>query len=58
MMTEPTSPKVEVIDLAPGLWIWRVEHPGWKPDHDWQQVVTCVCVDEVVRSTLDLRVRR
>src|SRR6516162_7170574 len=46
MMTERTSPKVEVIDLAPGLWIWRVEHPGWKPDDDWQQVVTCVCVDE------------
>jgi hypothetical protein len=36
---------VEVIDLAPGLWIWRLEHPGWKPDVDWQQVVTCVCVD-------------
>ena len=36
---------VEVIDLAPGLWIWRLEHPSWKPDVDWQQVVTCVCVD-------------
>ena len=39
------SPKVQVIDLAPGLWIWRLEHPAWKPDADWQQVVTCVCVD-------------
>ena len=39
------SPNVEVIDLAPGLWIWRLEHPAWKPDVDWQQVVTCVCVD-------------
>jgi hypothetical protein len=38
-------PNVEVIDLAPGLWIWRLEHPAWNPDADWQQVVTCVCVD-------------
>jgi ankyrin repeat protein len=38
-------PHVEVIDLAPGLWIWRIEHPGWKPEVDWQPVVTCVCVD-------------
>jgi hypothetical protein len=45
VMTERTSPNVDVIDLAPGLWIWRLEHPEWKPDHDWQQVVTCVCVD-------------
>jgi hypothetical protein len=44
-MTERTSPNVEVIDLAPGLWIWRLEHPAWNPDVDWQQVVTCVCVD-------------
>jgi hypothetical protein len=38
-------PNVEVIDLAPGLWIWRLEYPAWKPDVDWQQVVTCLCVD-------------
>jgi Ankyrin repeats (many copies) len=38
-------PNVQVIDLAPGLWIWRLEHPAWKPEVDWQQVVTCVCVD-------------
>src|SRR5215470_5574590 len=44
-MTERTSPGVEVIDLAPGLWIWRLEHPAWHPDADWQQVVTCVCID-------------
>ena len=39
------SPNVEVIDLAPGLWIWRLEHPAWTPQADWQQVVTCVCAD-------------
>jgi len=44
-MTERMLPHVAVIDLAPGLWIWRLEHPGWKPEVDWQQVVTCVCVD-------------
>jgi hypothetical protein len=44
-MTQPASPNVEVIDLAPGLWIWRLEHPGWSEGHDWQQVVTSVCVD-------------
>jgi hypothetical protein len=44
-MTERTSLTVEVIDLAPGLWIWRLPHPGWTPDADWQPVVTCVCVD-------------
>jgi hypothetical protein len=44
-MAEPMLPNVEVIDLAPGLWIWRLDHPAWRPDVDWQQVVTCVCVD-------------
>jgi hypothetical protein len=24
-------PDVDVIDLAPGLWIWRLEHPAWNP---------------------------
>jgi hypothetical protein len=36
---------VVVIDLAPGLWIWRLEHPNWSEGHDWQEVVTSVCVD-------------
>jgi len=45
VMTEQMLPNVAVIDLAPGLWIWRLEHPAWKPEADWQQVVTCVCVD-------------
>jgi hypothetical protein len=44
-MTDRTSDRVDLIDLAPGLWIWRLEHPGWRPDVDWQQTVTGVCVD-------------
>ena len=44
-MTQRVSPNVEVIDLAPDLWLWRLEHPRWSEDHDWQEVVTSVCVD-------------
>lgn len=40
-----SSPNVEIIDLAPGLWIWRLEHPAWKEGVDWQEVVTSVCAD-------------
>jgi glyoxylase-like metal-dependent hydrolase (beta-lactamase superfamily II) len=35
---------IEIRDVAPGLWIWRAEHPHWKPSHDWQRVVTSTCV--------------
>jgi uncharacterized protein YjiS (DUF1127 family) len=42
---ERMSPNVEVTDLAPGLWIWRLDHPAWTPQADWQQVVTCICAD-------------
>jgi hypothetical protein len=44
-MTQRVSPNVEVVDLAPGLWIWRLEHPAWSEGHDWEEVVTSVCVD-------------
>lgn len=36
---------MEVVDLAPGLWIWRLPHPQWNEGVDWQRVVTSVCVD-------------
>jgi glyoxylase-like metal-dependent hydrolase (beta-lactamase superfamily II) len=38
------SSKVSVIDVAPGLWIWRLRHPRWTPDQDWQPEVACTCV--------------
>jgi len=44
-MSERTKPNVEVIDLAPGLWIWRLDHPEWNEHFDWPRVVTSVCVD-------------
>jgi glyoxylase-like metal-dependent hydrolase (beta-lactamase superfamily II) len=36
---------VEVRDVAPGLWIWRGEHPDWAPDVDWEPWVTSTCVE-------------
>jgi hypothetical protein len=35
----------EIRDVAPGLWIWRTEHPDWKPGLDWEQLVTSTCVE-------------
>jgi hypothetical protein len=36
---------VEVRDVAPGLWIWRSEHPDWAPHVDWGRWVTSTCVE-------------
>jgi glyoxylase-like metal-dependent hydrolase (beta-lactamase superfamily II) len=36
---------VELLDLAPGLWIWRLQHPDWSPDADWEPPVTSTCVE-------------
>jgi hypothetical protein len=36
---------VELIDVAPGLWIWRVEHPGWREDAGWEPPVTSTLVE-------------
>src|ERR671931_622196 len=35
----------EIRDVAPGLWIWRLEHPEWRPALDWDAVVTSTCVE-------------
>jgi glyoxylase-like metal-dependent hydrolase (beta-lactamase superfamily II) len=34
----------EVRDVASGLWIWRLEHPDWSPEADWEPLVTSTCV--------------
>jgi glyoxylase-like metal-dependent hydrolase (beta-lactamase superfamily II) len=36
---------VEIRDVAPGLWIWRQEHPAWSPDVKWEPPVTSTCVE-------------
>src|SRR5204862_2430547 len=35
----------ELTDLAPGLWIWRQDHPAWTPDSGWRPPVTSTCVE-------------
>jgi len=35
----------EVIDVAPGLWVWRMQHPDWKPGLDWEPLVPSTCVE-------------
>jgi glyoxylase-like metal-dependent hydrolase (beta-lactamase superfamily II) len=35
----------EVRDVAPGLWIWRLEHPDWTPAAEWAPMVTSTCVE-------------
>jgi hypothetical protein len=37
--------QVELQDVAPGLWIWRFEHPHWKPGQGWEPIVTSTCVE-------------
>ena len=44
-MIERIDPHLEIRDLGPDLWIWRVLHPGWTEDADWQPMVTCTVVD-------------
>jgi glyoxylase-like metal-dependent hydrolase (beta-lactamase superfamily II) len=34
----------EILDVAEGLWIWRLQHPAWKRGQDWEPFVTSTCV--------------
>jgi hypothetical protein len=29
-----------IIDIEPGLWIWRIPHPDWDPGSGGDRVVT------------------
>jgi len=35
----------ELRDVAPGLWLWRLEHPDWAPDSGWEPLVASTCVE-------------
>ena len=35
----------EIRDVAPGLWLWRLEHPDWSDESDWSPHVTSVVVE-------------
>jgi glyoxylase-like metal-dependent hydrolase (beta-lactamase superfamily II) len=32
-------------DVVSGLWLWRIQHPDWSPEADWEQLVTSTCVE-------------
>ena len=34
-----------VLDVTAGLWLWRIEHPDWAPDGDWDPLVTSTCAE-------------
>jgi glyoxylase-like metal-dependent hydrolase (beta-lactamase superfamily II) len=31
--------------VVPGLWLWRLDHPDWKPGLDWGPMVNSTCVE-------------
>jgi len=35
----------EIVDVAPGLWFWRLDHPDWTPEHEWAPPVTSTVVE-------------
>jgi len=35
----------ELRDVAPGLWLWRLEHPDWAQDSGWEPLVASTCVE-------------
>jgi hypothetical protein len=35
---------IELIEVTTGLWLWRIRHPRWEPDDDWEPEVACTCV--------------
>jgi glyoxylase-like metal-dependent hydrolase (beta-lactamase superfamily II) len=35
----------DVRDVAPGLWVWRQDHPAWQPGVGWEPAVTSTCVE-------------
>jgi len=37
--------QAELRDVVADLWVWRVEHPAWRPGFDWQPLVTSTCVE-------------
>ena len=34
-----------ILDVAPGLWVWRTPHPDWGPEADWEPFVTSTCAE-------------
>jgi hypothetical protein len=45
MMKNNPQSQVDLRDVAAGLWIWRLEHPKWKPGQGWEPLVASTCVE-------------
>jgi len=43
--------QVEIRDVAAGLWIWRLEHPHWKPGQGWEPVHTHAAYERALKLT-------
>jgi hypothetical protein len=43
--SENAAVAVKVVDVAPGLWIWRMPHPDWTPASSYDPPVTSTCVE-------------
>jgi hypothetical protein len=37
--------QAEVREVTDGLWVWRLEHPDWRPDAGWEPPVTSVWIE-------------
>jgi len=37
--------RLDVRNIASGLWIWRARHPAWVPGEGWDPFVTSTCVE-------------
>jgi hypothetical protein len=37
--------RAAVLEVADGLWIWRLPHPDWTPEADWEPFVTSTYVE-------------
>jgi glyoxylase-like metal-dependent hydrolase (beta-lactamase superfamily II) len=36
---------MQAMDVVPGLWVWRLQHPDWSPDAGWEPLVTSTVVE-------------
>jgi glyoxylase-like metal-dependent hydrolase (beta-lactamase superfamily II) len=35
----------EIRDVTPGLWLWRITHPHWRPGQGWEPIVASTVVE-------------
>jgi hypothetical protein len=35
----------QLLDVADGLWLWRLPHPDWRPGLEWEPLVASTCVE-------------